>query len=113
MVISRKVELNYYEQGDTLWIHLDADSAAQEAITEYDFYVRYNRDNPSEIVGFKVLDFSHFVSHMDEEGVLPQLPMSFDAPELFLKSANLRELLDKAYSEFVLSRKQAPRKVAL
>jgi len=101
---TKKVKLNYYELGDTLWIHLSSERPAYEEMTEYDFYIRYDRENLDEIIGFKILDFSHFISHVDEKGVLPVIDFKFEVPELFVKSITLKELIEKAYVELVLNR---------
>jgi len=101
---TKKVKLNYYELGDTLWIHISPDRSAYEEMTEYDFYIRYDQENLDEIVGSKILDFSHFISHIDEKGVLPKSDFLFDVPELYLKSITLKGLIEKAYVEFVLNR---------
>lgn len=110
---TKKVKLNYYEYGDTLWIHILPERQALESMTEYDFYIRYDQENIHEIVGFKILDFSHFISHIDEKGVLPKISMRFDVPELNLKSVSLRELINQAYLKFVLHRKPELRAIAV
>lgn len=101
---AKKVKLNYYELGDTLWIHISPDRPACEEMTEYDFYIRYDQENLDEIIGFKILDFSHFISHIDEKGVIPKIDFLFDVPELYRKSITLKELIERAYVEFVLNR---------
>lgn len=78
----KKAKLNYYEIGNTLWIHILPDRPAFEEMTKYDFYIRYNQENLDEIVGFKIFDFSHFISNIDEKGVLPEFDFTFDVPEL-------------------------------
>jgi len=112
MVSAKKVKLNYYELGDTLWIHILSDRPAYEEMTEYDFYIRYDQENLDEIIGFKILDFSHFVSHVDEKGILPKIDSLFDVPELYLKSITLKGLIEKAYVEFVLNREPEKSKIA-
>ena len=112
MVTIKKVKLNYYEMGDTLWIHISPDRPALEEMTEYDFYIRYDQQNIHELVGFKILDFSHFVSHVDEKGILPKIDSLFDVPELYLKSITLKGLIEKAYVEFVLNREPEKSKIA-
>lgn len=47
--------------GDTLWIHISPDRPVLEVMTEYDFYISYDQDNLNEIVGYKILDFSHYI----------------------------------------------------
>jgi hypothetical protein len=112
MIKNKAATLNYYELGDTLWIHISPDRPAYEEMTEYDFYVRYDQKNINEIVGFKILDFSHFMSHVDEKGVLPKIDFAFDVPELYLKSITLKGLIEKAYLEFVLNREPEVLKIA-
>ncbi|MFQ5811876.1 MAG: hypothetical protein ACE5I2_01580 [Anaerolineae bacterium] len=94
---------------------------AMMGMTDYHFLVAYNRDNPDDIVGFEILDFSYFIPHLYEPGVVPQLDMCFDVqmselvidPEgkVYFKTKDtqltgvtLQEVLEWAYEEFVLSR---------
>ena len=112
MVTTKKVKLNYYEIWDTLWIHISPDRPALEEMIEYDFYISYDRDNLDEIVGFKILDFSHFISHIDEKGVLPIIDFMFEVPEFFVKSITLKGLIEKAYVEFVFNREPELLKMA-
>jgi len=72
-------------------------------------------------IGFEILDFSYFIPHLYEPGVVPQLDMRFDVQvsepviepqgKVYFKSKDtqltgvtLHEVLKWAYEEFILSK---------
>jgi len=101
-MVTRKLTVKYCKDGDTLWLHVLPRRRAREAMTEYDFYVRYAAQNQREIVGFKVLDFSHFVLHVHEPGVVPNLEMRFAIEGTDIKNASLEDVLEWAYRKYIL-----------
>ena len=118
---TRKLSVCYFPQKDILTINILPRQPAVMGMTDYHFLIGYDRDNPDEIVGFEILDFSYFIPHLYEPGVVPQLDMYFDVqvsepivePEgkvyfktrdTQLTSATLPEVLEWAYEEFVLSK---------
>ncbi len=104
---TKKLVVNYYRQGDTLWLHIHPDRPAREEMTEYDFYIRYDRDTPNEIVGFKVLDFSHFAVHLYEQGVVPVLPWRFSVEGTEVRDVTLQGVLEWSYRHYILGEKTA------
>jgi len=76
--------------------------------TDYDFYVRYDWNHPTQIVGFEWLDFSRYFSVLEEPGVIPNVDMHFDVVGADLRNASLKEVLRWAYEKYVLQTEQAP-----
>jgi len=68
MVAVRKIQTVYYEDGDALWLHILPRQSAREAMTDHDFYVRYDSQEQEEIVGFRILDFSQSVGESTNQG---------------------------------------------
>lgn len=118
---TRKLSMCYFPEKDILTINILPRQSAVMGMTDYHFLVAYDRDNPAEIVGFEILDFSYFIPHLYEPGVVPQLDIRFDVqvsepiiePEgkvyfktrdTQLSSVTLHEVLEWAYEEFVLSK---------
>ena len=116
-----KLDVCYFPQKDILTINILPRRPAVMGMTDYHFLVAYARDKPDEIVGFEILDFSYFIPHLYEPGVVPQLDMRFDVqvsepviePEgkvhfktrdIQLTGVTLHEVLEWAYEEFVLSK---------
>lgn len=106
-------KINYYPEGDTLWIDINLEKPAYESMTEYDFYIFHDMDRPSDIVGFKIIEFSQFITHINEKDVLPKLNLKFNVPDLNLKSVSLKQLIENAYNKFILKREKQPQKMAL
>jgi hypothetical protein len=53
-----KLKVRYFEAKYALYLRVIPSRPARMAETDYDFYIRYDWDDPSKIVGFKWLDFS-------------------------------------------------------
>ena len=75
---------------------------------KYGFLVRYDWDQPDEIVGFESIDFSLFVPHIGESGILPRVDILFDIENGGPKGLTLKELLSWAYEQYILK----PRAIA-
>ncbi len=102
-----KMEVRYHEAKDTLYLRTLPKRPARMAETNYDFYVRYDWDDPAKIVGFEWLDFSVYFNAIDERGVIPELDMSFDVVGTNLRGLDLKEVLCWAYQRYVL-KQEAP-----
>jgi uncharacterized protein YuzE len=107
---SRKLRITYYMDKDILYLQILPERPAKVEETKYGFMVRYDWDDPEEIVGFECLDFSLLVPHLAERGVLPDVRMRFDIEGAGLKNATLREVLIWAYQRYVLKPLMVPEK---
>lgn len=92
-----KAEIRYDEAKDTLCLRMLPKRPARMAETDYDFYVRYDWDDPAKIVGFEWLDFSIYFNAIDEPGVIPELELAFDVLGSNLRGLGLKEVLGWAY----------------
>jgi len=118
---AQKLDVCYFPQKDILTINILPRRPSVMGTTRYNFLVAYDRANKDEIVGFEILDFSYFVPHMYEPGVVPALnsrfdvqvsepiiqpggQVSFQVRETPLTDATLHQVLEWTYQEFVLKR---------
>ena len=99
-----KLEVRYFEAKDALYLRVIPSRPARMAETDYDFYTRYDWDDPSKIVGFEWLDFSTYFGAIDEPGVIPELDLCFEVSGTDLRAASLKEVLRWAYQKYVLKR---------
>jgi hypothetical protein len=99
---NKKLAVIYYRGKDTLYLRILPKRPARMDETDYDFYIRYDWDNPEEIVGFEWLDFSRYFNAIDDDGVIPDLEMRFDIEGTNLKGLTLKEVLRWAYRRYVL-----------
>ncbi len=102
-----KVEIRYHEAKDTLYLRTLPRRPARMAETDYDFYVRYDWDDQTKIVGFEWLDFSTYFNAINEQGVIPELDVTFDVLGTNLRGLDLKEVLCWAYQRYVL-KQEAP-----
>lgn len=110
---SKRLKITYYDDKDILYLQILPERPARVEETKYGLMVRYDWDEPEEIVGFECLDFSLLVPHLAERGVLPEIRMKFDVEGTDLKDATLREVLIWAYQRYVLKPLMAPREALL
>jgi len=96
------LKVTYYEDKDILYLQVIPERPARVDETKYGFMVRYDWDDPDAIVGFECLDFSLFIPHLAEPGVLPKLDMTFDVEGAELRGASLKDVLIWAYRKYVL-----------
>ncbi|MFQ6014493.1 MAG: DUF2283 domain-containing protein [Anaerolineae bacterium] len=108
MASSVRIEVTYSKANDTLYLRTLPKRPARMEETDCDFYIRYDWDDPSKIVGFEWLDFSVYFNALDEPGVIPELDMRFDVVGVNLTNATLREVLQWAYRTFVLEEEMLP-----
>jgi uncharacterized protein YuzE len=101
MATVKKASIHYIPEGDHLYIHLDPRQPAAVLETDYDFYIRYDRHNQHEIVGFECLDFSRFVPHIYDPAITPQLDLRFDVEGTPLHNASLQEILIWVYETHI------------
>jgi hypothetical protein len=107
MAKTLNVEIRYHEAKDTLYLRTLPKRPAKMAETDYDFYIRYDWDDQTKIVGFEWLDFSTYFNAIDEPGVIPELDMTFNVVGTNLKGLKLKEVLHWAYQRYVL-KQEAP-----
>lgn len=96
-----KIEVTYDRAKDTLYAEILPARPARVDGFEFDFYIRYDWDDPSKIVGFEWLDFSkgyQGVNHIDE---IITTDVKFDIKNTKLKNLTLREVFDWAYKTYV------------
>jgi len=110
-----QLEVHYHRTRDTLYLRILPKRPARMAETDYDFYIRYDWDDPDRIVGFEWLDFSRYFGMLDEPGVIPVLDLRFDVLGTDLHSASLRDVLRWAYAKYVALAEQLelPHRVAV
>lgn len=99
---SKNLKVTYHRAKDTLYLRTLPKRPATMDVTDYGFYIRYDWDNPDEIVGFEWLGFSAYINTLDEPGVIPDLEMRFDIEGTDLKGLTLKEVLRWAYHRYVL-----------
>ncbi len=92
----------YHPEGDALWLEILPARPTHTSMTEYDFYIRHDTERPDEIVGFQILQFSLFVPHLHESGVVPDVSYRFDVVDTDLKGLRLKEVIEWAYWRYVL-----------
>jgi len=107
MAERKKLDVRYHEVKDTLYLRILPKRPARMAETNYDFYIRYDWDDPTQIVGFEWLDFSVYFNAIDEAGVIPELDMTFDVVGTRLQGLTLKEVLRWAYQRYVLKEEVA------
>ena len=101
---TKRLEISYYQDKDILYLQTLSPRPARVDETKYGLMVRYDWDEPDEIVGFECLDFSLLIPHLAEPGVVPELEMCFDIEGTEMRGASLREVLRWAYERHVLQR---------
>ncbi|MFQ6058982.1 MAG: hypothetical protein ACE5MB_08925 [Anaerolineae bacterium] len=99
-----KIEVSYHEGQDTLYLRTIPKRPARMAETDYDFYIRYDWDDPTKIVGFEWLDFSTYFNTIDDPDVIPELEMRFDIVGTNVEGVTLKEILRWAYQKYVLKK---------
>ncbi len=101
---TKRLEISYYQDKDILYLQTLPPRPARVDETKYGLMVRYDWDEPGEVVGFECLDFSLLIPHLAEPGVVPELEMCFDIEGTEVRGAPLREVLRWAYEWHVLQR---------
>jgi len=99
---TKKLRATYYDEKDTLYLQVFPPRPARVDETRYGLMVRYDWDEPDEVVGFECLDFSLLIPHLAEPGVVPKLDLRFDVEGTTLMNATLAEVLRWAYEWYVL-----------
>jgi uncharacterized protein YuzE len=99
---AKKLRASYYND-DILYLQILPSRPARVDETKYGLMVRYDWDEPEEIVGFECLD-SLLIPHLAEPGVVPELEMRFDVEDAEVRDATLQEVLHWAYEWYVLQR---------
>jgi hypothetical protein len=97
----KPMKVVYHPEGDALWLEILPSRPARTSMTEYDFYVRHDAECPDGIVGFQILQFSLFIPHLHESGVVPDVSCRFDVVDTDLKGLGLKEVIEWAYWRYV------------
>lgn len=100
---TKNLELIYHKEKDILTLIIFPLRDSRASGNEYDFLVLYDKDNPAEIVGFEILDFSLLVPHLYEADVVPEVDMVFAVANSPLTNATLLEVLEWAYRRYVVA----------
>jgi len=108
-VETKKLKVAYHAEKDILYLQILPPRPARADETQYGLLVRYDWDQPDQVVGFECLDFSLLVPHLAEPGVVPELGMVFDVEGAAVQGETLRDVLHWAYERYVLRRPAAAR----
>jgi uncharacterized protein YuzE len=109
---TKKLRASYDNGKDILYLQMLLSRPARVDETKYGLMVRYDWDEPEEIVGFECLDFSLLIPHLAEPGVVPELEMRFDIEDAEVQDVTLQEVLHWAYERYVLQRPVAEQSYA-
>jgi uncharacterized protein YuzE len=101
---TKELKVSYYNDKDILYLQILPSRPARVDETKYGLMVRYDWDEPDEVVGFECLDFSLLIPHLAEPGVVPELEMCFEIEGTEVRDATLQEVLNWAYERYVLQR---------
>jgi len=121
MAVVSQLDIRYSPEHDILAAHIPPRRRMKMGWGRHGFLIGYDWECESEIVGFEILDFSTFVSHLHELGVLPELNTRFDVQQTTvrvdpdgtvhretqdtgLRGLTLTEVLEWAYHTFILAR---------
>lgn len=97
----KQIEVTYDRAKDTLYAEILPGRPARIDGFEFDFYIRYDWDEPSKIVGFEWLDFSKGYQGADHIDEIISINTKFDIKNTRLKNFTLREVIEWAYKTFV------------
>jgi uncharacterized protein YuzE len=101
MEARKQIEVSYDRAKDTLYIQTLPSRLARMGGSEFDFYIRYDWDEPLKIVGFEWLDFSNGYKGIDHIDEIKAIETKFDIKNTRIKNFSLREVLDWAYKTYV------------
>jgi len=113
METRKQLDIFYLSDRDILSLNILPHRSAQTGITDYGFQICYDWDNHEEIVGFEILDFSYFIPHLYEPGVVPEVKMRFDVQDSDLTNVTLHEVLEWAYRRYILCKEEPAVTVSL
>jgi uncharacterized protein YuzE len=99
---TKRLKVVYHPDKDILSLIILPRRPSRTSGNEHDFLILYDWDNPDEIVGFEILDFSLLVPHLHEPDVVPTVELRFQVEGTSLTDATLTEVLEWAYRHFVL-----------
>lgn len=107
MVTKRlKVKVDYLKEKDVLTIQIvpQRDLETRARGLDHDFLIFHAKNNPQDIVGMQSVDFSKFARYLkaNKADMLPIVGAIFDVVGTDLRGINLKQLLEWAYSDFVL-----------
>lgn len=118
---TKRLDMRYSADRDILIAIIPPPRPARMGGGEYGCMIGYADDNTREVVSFEILDFSRFITHLHEPGVLPEMDARFDVVETEvsvdaddgtvhrethdtgLRNVTLREALEWAYRHYILS----------
>jgi hypothetical protein len=116
----RQLDIAYFADKDILDAIILPNRPSIVGGGEHGFLIHYDQGHNHEISGFEILDFSDFIPHLYEPGVVPALSMRFDVQKTIvsvdpdgtvhrhtidtdLRGVTLHEALEWAYHEYVLA----------
>lgn len=99
---TRRLKVIYHPDKDILSLIIPPRRPSRASGNEYDFLILHDWEDPDEIVGFEILDFSLLVPHLHEPGVVPAVDWRFQVEDTALTNASLTEVLEWAYRHYVL-----------
>ena len=99
---TKRLKVVYHPDKAILSLVISPRRPSRTSGNEHDFLVLHDWDNPEEIVGFEILDFSLLVPHLHEPGVVPAVDWHFQVEGTALTEASLNEVLEWAYHHYVL-----------
>lgn len=99
---TKQLKVIYHPDKDILSLIIPPRRPSRVSGNEHDFLILHDWDNPEEIVGFEILDFSLLVPHLYEPGVVPAVDWHFRVEGTSLTEASLTEVLEWAYRHYVL-----------
>ena len=91
----------YNPAKDILYVQILPPRPARMAEYEFDFYIRYDWDDPSKIVGFEWLDFSAGYKGIDYIREIKEINVKFDIKKTRLTNLSLAEVFDWASKTYV------------
>lgn len=99
---TKLLKVVYHPDKDILSLVIPPRRPSRTSGNEHDFLIMHDWDDPEEIAGFEVLDFSLLVPHLHEPGVVPSVDCRFQVEGTSLTQASLTEVLEWAYRHYVL-----------
>jgi hypothetical protein len=126
MASHKELDIIYFLEKDILDVIILPNRPSVVGGGDHGLLIHYDEIRRSEIVGFEILDFTEFIPHLYEPGLLPELPALFDVQrtelrvdtdgnihrqttDTGLRGVTLREALEWAYHTYILAGRPSPR----
>ena len=98
---NKKIEVVYDRARDILYLQTLPPRPARIAGFEFDFFIRYDWDDPAKIVGFEWLDFSTGYKGIDHIDEIKLIKIKFDIIGTTLRNLSLKQVFDWAFKTYV------------